>query len=202
MDITDQVGREQAITQKVHAINQLLNGLSSSINAIARGSEHSSDLAGQTQSEAHDGSRLMEAARAANQAVQTSSGEVHEIVDVISDIAAQTHLLAFNAAIEAARAGEHGRGFSVVANEVRKLAEKSAGAAREIAKLIGQTVSRVDEGARLSEQVEDAFARIVKSVATTRESIALIHASTATQASATADVARLLQDLDRMTVST
>jgi methyl-accepting chemotaxis protein len=199
MDITEQVQREQAITQKVHAINQLLNGLSSSINGIAHGSERSSGLAGQTQDAAHDGSRLMAAARAANQAVQTSSGEVHEIVDAIGDIAAQTHLLAFNAAIEAARAGEHGLGFSVVANEVRKLAEKSAGAAREIAKLISQTVSRVDEGARLSEQVEQAFARIVDSVATTRASIAVIHESTATQATATADVARLLQDLDRMT---
>ncbi|MRW91487.1 PAS domain S-box protein [Duganella sp. FT80W] len=201
MDITDQVQREQAITQKVQAITQLLNGLTNSINEIARGSERSSGLAGQTQNEAHEGGQLVESARAANQAIQTSSGEVHEIVDAIGDIAAQTHLLAFNAAIEAARAGEHGKGFSVVANEVRKLAEKSAGAAREIAKLINQTVSRVDEGGRLSSEVEAAFARIVKSVVTTRESIASIHQSTAAQASATSDVALLLQDLERMTAA-
>jgi methyl-accepting chemotaxis protein len=199
MDITDQVLREQAITQKVQAIAQLLAGLTNSINEIARGSERSSGLAGQTQSEAHEGGQLVDSARAANQAIQTSSGEVHEIVDAIGDIAAQTHLLAFNAAIEAARAGEHGKGFSVVANEVRKLAEKSAGAAREISKLINQTVSRVDEGTRLSGEVEAAFARIVKSVATTRESIASIHESTAAQAAATSDVAGLLQDLERMT---
>jgi methyl-accepting chemotaxis protein len=199
MDITEQVQREQAITQKVQAIAQLLTGLTNSINQIARGSEHSSGQAGQTESEAHEGSRLVESARAANQAIQTSSGEVHEIVDAIGDIAAQTHLLAFNAAIEAARAGEHGKGFSVVANEVRKLAEKSAGAAREIAKLINQTVSRVDEGGRLSVEVEAAFARIVKSVVTTRESIAGIHESTAAQATATNDVAMLLRDLEKMT---
>ncbi|MGV7209601.1 PAS domain S-box protein [Oxalobacteraceae bacterium A2-2] len=199
MDITDQVRREQAITQKVHAIAQVLDGLSSSINEIARGSERSSGLAGQTQSEAQDGGRLVESARAANQAIQTSSREMQEIVDAIGDIAGQTHLLAFNAAIEAARAGEHGKGFSVVANEVRKLAEKSASAAREIAKLINQTVNRVDEGGRLSHEVEEAFARIVKSVATTRESIASIHESTAAQASATKDVSLLLQDLERMT---
>jgi methyl-accepting chemotaxis protein len=72
---------------------------------------------------------------------------------------------------------------------VRKLAEKSAGAAREIAKLINQTVNRVDEGGRLSVEVEAAFARIVKSVVTTRESIAGIHESTAAQATATNDVA-------------
>ncbi|WP_432382174.1 methyl-accepting chemotaxis protein [Duganella sp. P38] len=199
MDITDQVQREQAITQKVQAIAHLLAGLTNSINEIARGSERSSGQAGQTQSEAHTGSGLVDSARAANQAIQTSSGEVREIVDAIGDIAAQTHLLAFNAAIEAARAGEHGKGFSVVANEVRKLAEKSAGAAREIAKLINQTVGRVDEGTRLSAEVEAAFARIVKSVATTRESIASIHESTAAQAAATRNVSELLQDLERMT---
>ncbi|WP_343730243.1 PAS domain-containing methyl-accepting chemotaxis protein [Duganella sp.] len=202
MDITEQVQREQAITQKVQAIAQLLAGLTDSINEIARGSERSSGLAGQTESEAHEGGRLVESSRAANQAIQTSSGEVHEIVDAIGDIAAQTHLLAFNAAIEAARAGEHGKGFSVVANEVRKLAEKSAGAAREIAKLINQTVSRVDEGGRLSSEVEAAFARIVKSVTTTRASIASIHQSTAAQATATNDVAMLLRDLEEMTERT
>jgi len=129
-------------------------------------------------------------------AIQKSSGDVHEIIDTISDIASQTNLLAFNAAIEAARAGEHGNGFSVVANEVRKLAEKSALAAREIAKLINETVGRVGEGTRLAGEVEDAFGRIVKSVAKTSESIGQIDASTSAQAGATRDASALLTELE------
>ncbi|SEN19884.1 methyl-accepting chemotaxis sensory transducer with Pas/Pac sensor [Duganella sp. CF517] len=198
MDVTEQVNREEMVTQKVKAISGVLGELTLSIAGIAQGSQQSAGLAGQTQAEAADGSKLLARSKDAIVAIQQSSGAVHEIIDTISDIAGQTHLLAFNAAIEAARAGEHGYGFSVVANEVRKLAEKSALATREIAKLINETVNRVGEGTRLSGDVEAAFERIVQSVAKTSASIDQIHASTSAQAAATRDASSLLTELESM----
>lgn len=199
MDVTEQVRREMLVSEKVQAISSVLADLTRSIGVIADGSQQTAGLAGQTQAEAADGSKLLARSKDAIVAIQKSSGDVHEIIDTISDIASQTHLLAFNAAIEAARAGEHGYGFSVVANEVRKLAEKSALATREISKLINETVTRVDEGTRLSGEVEAAFERIVRSVAKTSESIGHIHASTSAQASATHDASSLLTELESMT---
>jgi methyl-accepting chemotaxis protein len=198
MDVTEQVDREESIGDKVKAISGVLGELTESIAGIAQGSRVSAGLAGQTQPEAADGRKLLHRSREAIVAIQQSSGAVHDIIDTISDIAGQTHLLAFNAAIEAARAGEHGNGFSVVANEVRKLAEKSALATREIAKLINETIERVGEGTRLSAEVESAFARIVESVVKTSASIDQIHASTSAQAAATRDASALLTELDGM----
>jgi methyl-accepting chemotaxis protein len=196
MDVTAQVDREDKVTKRVHDIATVLAELTESINAIAHSARHSTGLAGQTQAEAGTGGTLLARAKEAMLAIQHSSADVRDIIDTISEIAGQTHLLAFNAAIEAARAGEHGAGFSVVANEVRKLAEKSALAAREIGKLITETVTRVDEGTRLTGDVEAAFARIAASVTKTSDSIALIHGSTQAQADSTRNVASLLSDLE------
>ena len=195
MEITAQVNREQSIANNVGAISGVMDGLSGSIASIADGSQRSTELASRTQREADDGSKLLRRSRDSIIAIQSSSQGITDIIDTISEIASQTHLLAFNAAIEAARAGDQGVGFSVVAEEVRKLAEKSARATREISKLINETVVRVNEGGRLSEEVEEAFSRIQRSVHDTTASIERIHTATTEQAAATQNVTSLLLDL-------
>lgn len=96
--------------------------------------------------------------------IKESSRKIADIIGVIDSIAFQTNILALNAAVEAARAGEGGRGFAVVASEVRNLAQRSAGAAREIKLLISDSVDRVDVGSKLADDAGHTMDEIITSV--------------------------------------
>ncbi|QAU34322.1 methyl-accepting chemotaxis protein [Janthinobacterium sp. 17J80-10] len=131
--------------------------------------------------------------------IKESSRKIVDIIGVIDSIAFQTNILALNAAVEAARAGEQGRGFAVVAAEVRSLAQRSAGAAKEIKSLIGDSVERVDVGARLVDDAGKTMDEIVSSVKHVADIMAEITAASQEQSSGIEEVNRAIAQMDEMT---
>jgi methyl-accepting chemotaxis protein len=194
-DVTEQVMLERKIKDKTDDMTRTVGELSASIDAISQNTQAATSLSGETQGNAEQGFEALKKSIEAIELMQRSTGEISEIVKVIGEIASQTNLLAFNAAIEAARAGEHGVGFSVVAGEVRKLAERSSQAAREIAKLIDESAQRVNAGTERSQQAKSAFEKIVASVGKTGDSISRIAQTTQQQQLASKNVERLINDL-------
>ncbi|MCY0386860.1 methyl-accepting chemotaxis protein [Robbsia sp. Bb-Pol-6] len=180
-------------------MNNKISELSESITGIAQSTRQATEVATETQTEAQNGGETLQQSIAAIQDIETSSAGINEIVKVISDIANQTNMLAFNAAIEAARAGEHGYGFAVVASEVRKLAERSSQATKEISKLIEESIQRVGLGSRTSSKAAEGFERIRAGVDRTTRTIGAIHEVTEQQALATRTVSQLLHELTIVT---
>ncbi len=131
--------------------------------------------------------------------INASSRKVVEIIGVIEGIAFQTNLLALNAAVEAARAGEQGRGFAVVASEVRNLAQRSAAAAKEIKDMIGDSVDKVANGAKLVEQAGSTMHEIVVSVKHVTDMMSEIQAESAEQKEGIEQVNQTMQRMDEMT---
>ena len=173
--------------------------LTSTVQQSAQASRQASDFASSAAEVAARGGAVVPQVLSTMDQITTSSRKIADITGVIDSIAFQTNILALNAAVEAARAGEQGRGFAVVASEVRSLAQRSAGAAKEIKELIGSSVERVEDGSRLVSQAGQTMTEIVGSVRRVSGIIHEITASAAEQSDNIGHISQSVTQLDQMT---
>lgn len=131
--------------------------------------------------------------------IETASGEISNIINVIDEIAFQTNLLALNAGVEAARAGEAGKGFAVVAQEVRELAQRSASAAKDIKGLITKSGEEVASGVQLVNDTGDALSTISEQVNAINEHIASIATAAGEQTTGLGEINSAVNQMDQVT---
>lgn len=222
--ITDVAGASDNQVEAVRASTEVIGKMSDNVGQVAENIKASAGQAQNAASTAQQGSALINKAVNQMASIETTvnrsaevvtalgerSKEIGQIVATISGIASQTNLLALNAAIEAARAGEMGKGFAVVAEEVRKLAEQSQDAAKQIAQLIGEIQEDTDKavvamnagtgevkiGAEVVNDAGQAFASIVDSIETVSRQIAAISGAIDEIAGGTSTIVASMGNID------
>jgi methyl-accepting chemotaxis protein len=161
MDLSNRTERQSASLEETSAA---MEEMAASLETTAHSAEEASEKSQQSAKYAEDGGKVLNDAISAMEMINKASDKIAEIITVINDIAFQTNLLALNASVEAARAGDKGRGFSVVADEVRILAGRSATASREIEALIKDSCHKVREGRELVNRSGGVLTNIIGSV--------------------------------------
>ena len=173
--------------------------LSSTVRSNADSASQASQLALDAAQVAARGGEVVGQVVQTMRGISDSGRKIGDIIGVIDGIAFQTNILALNAAVEAARAGEQGRGFAVVASEVRSLAQRSAGAAKEIKALITGNVSQVEQGGALVDQAGKTMVDVVQSIQRVSAIVSEISEATAEQSRGIEQVGEAVGQMDRVT---
>jgi methyl-accepting chemotaxis protein len=181
----------EKVEQVANAINNMVNAVDTMQDAVMQAQQHGTA----SLDAAQEGQEAVTSTVKGMQAIAESSEQISEIIGVITEIAEQTNLLALNAAVEAARAGTHGKGFAVVADEVGKLAQRSSEAAKEITQLIKDSTNNVAEGVKLTDQSQQALAKIAKGGEDNMEAILAIGETTTVLNENTTEVKSQLETL-------
>ena len=189
---SEQASALEEVAATIEEANSSINQNYENSTQASRMSETSSVVA------VKGGELVSEAVQSINE-VNASAKRIGEITTVINEIAFQTNLLALNAAVEAARAGEQGRGFAVVAGEVRNLAQRAGNAAKEIAQLIHDTVTKVENGTEKTYKSGESLKEIIESVKNVARVVSEIAASSNEQKQGMDQIAIAISDLDSMT---
>ena len=173
--------------------------LSATVRHNADSAQQASQLTQTAHSIASQGGQMVGQMVQTMQGIHDSSRKMGDIIGVIDSIAFQTNILALNAAVEAARAGEQGRGFAVVASEVRSLAGRSAEAAKEIKRLIDDSVQRVGAGNALAQQTGETMQEMVGAIGKVNTIVSAISNASREQAEGVIQVGEAITQMDQVT---
>ncbi|PST22510.1 methyl-accepting chemotaxis protein [Mesorhizobium plurifarium] len=176
-----------------------LEEITVTVKTATERAEEASHMVDETRINAEESGRIVGEAIAAMARIEGASSEIGKIINVIDEIAFQTNLLALNAGVEAARAGESGKGFAVVAQEVRELAQRAAGAAKDIKVLVSRSGNEVKTGVRLVQETGDALGRIGEKVARINEHMSSIVMAAREQSTGLHEINTAVAQLDQMT---
>jgi methyl-accepting chemotaxis protein len=196
---TDLSGRTESQASSLEETAASMDEITSTVKQNADNARQANQLARGASEIAMKGGNVVGEVVHTMGAIADSSKKIADIISVIDGIAFQTNILALNAAVEAARAGEQGRGFAVVAGEVRSLAQRSAGAAKEIKTLIGDSVDKVNIGYKQVESAGNTMSEIVDAVKRVTDIMGEISAASTEQSQGIEQVNSAIAKMDEAT---